>query len=736
MGTMLYEHNRIAYEAACRMMQRSGKAAVIHPTGTGKSFLAFQLCEEHPKQTVCWLSPSEYIFQTQQENWRKAGGSLCSHIRFYTYARLMLMEEAELKEIEPDYIVLDEFHRCGAKMWGQGVARLLALFPEVPLLGLSATNIRYLDNQRDMADELFDGQIASKMTLGEAIVQGILHPPKYVLSVFSYQKNLQQYEARICTARSKAVRAAAEKELEALRRALEQAEGMEQMFEKHMTERTGKYLVFCADYDHMQEMIAKVPKWFGRIDKEPHVYCVYSEEPGTSKEFADFKADASEHLKLLFCIDMLNEGIHVEEVSGVILLRPTVSPIIYKQQIGRALSAGKNRHAIIFDVVLNIENLYSIGTVEEEMRVAVEAYRRQGREEKIVHDHFQVVGEVKDCIRLFQRLEGTLSASWDLMYAEAERYYREQGDLEIPKRYTTPAGLSLGQWLDTQRRVYNRKVNGILTGEQIQRLEALGMRWGDAREAAGERYYREAKRYYQEHGNLLVPAREEVNGVALGRWIAQLRSARKSGRRKEEGNLTQEQIAALDGIGMVWDVPAYLWEQNYRAAESYYRQHGDLNVPSGYVDADGVRLGTWIHKMRMLMQDSIRTELKVGISGKQKERSCLGAVLTVEQISRLSQIGMSWEPRQEYAWEKAYQSASSYYNQYGNLDIPVSYMTKEGVRLGKWMRRQREAYTNHALSRSRQERLERIGMVWEAQGPWKRNRSLAKQDEGIIEQDF
>ena len=108
----------------------------------------------------------------------------------------------------------------------------------------------------------------------------------------------------------------------------------------------------------------------------------------------------------------------------------------------------------------------------------------------------------------------------------------------------------------------------------------------------------------------------------------------------------------------------------------------------------------------------------------------------MEQISRLSQIGMSWEPRQEYAWEKAYQSASSYYNQYGNLDIPVSYMTKEGVRLGKWMRRQREAYTNHALSRSRQERLERIGMVWEAQGPWKRNRSLAKQDEGIIEQDF
>lgn len=717
MGTMLYEHNRTAYEAACRMMQRSGKAAVIHPTGTGKSFIAFRLCEEHPQQTICWLSPSEYIFQTQKENWTKAGGGACSNIRFYTYAKLMLMEEAEIKEIQPDYIVLDEFHRCGARMWGQGVARLLALFPKVLLLGLSATNVRYLDNQRDMADELFDGRIASQMTLGEAVVRGILSPPKYVLSVFSYQKNLQQYEARIRTAKSKAVRAAAEKELEALRRALEQAEGMEQIFAKHMTERNGKYLVFCADYDHMQEMIAKVPEWFAQVDKNPHVYSVYSEEPGTSKEFADFKADASDHLKLLFCIDMLNEGIHVEEVSGVILLRPTVSPIIYKQQIGRALSAGKKKNAVIFDVVQNIGNLCSIGTVEEEMRVAVEAYRRQGRAEQIVHEHFHVVDEVKDCVSLFQKLEGTLSASWDLMYAAADRYYREKGDLEVPKRYTTPEGLSLGQWLDTQRRVYNRKVNGILTGEQVKRLEAIGMRWRDAREAAWEKYYARAEQYYQEHGNLLVPAREEVEGVALGRWIAQLRAARKVCQ-EPDGNLTKEQIAALDRIGMVWDVPAYLWEQNFRAAESYYHHHGNLDVPSGYVDANGVHLGNWIHKMRMLGVG--RTECEATEQTEKKKnaqnKSYLGAPLTKDQIVRLKQLGITWKSRQESTWERAYEASLAYYAEYGNLNIPVSYTTRGGIRLGKWMRRQRDAYRGNSLSQERKKKLDTIGMVWEAEG--------------------
>lgn len=83
------------------------------------------------------------------------------NITLFTYAKLMLMTDSELADIKPDYIVLDEFHRCGAEMWGDGVDRLLSLYPDTPILGLSATAIRYLDNQRNMADELFDGNIAS-----------------------------------------------------------------------------------------------------------------------------------------------------------------------------------------------------------------------------------------------------------------------------------------------------------------------------------------------------------------------------------------------------------------------------------------------------------------------------------------------------------------------------------------------------------------------------------------------
>ena len=150
-GIKLFEHNETAYISAIQMLTETGKAAVIHPTGTGKSFIAFKLCEDNANKKICWLSPGEYIFKTHCENLAAAGSAVPRNIAFFTYAKLMLMTDAELEEIKPDYIILDEFHRCGAEMWGQGVKRLLNLYSDTPILGLTATNIRYLDNRRDMA---------------------------------------------------------------------------------------------------------------------------------------------------------------------------------------------------------------------------------------------------------------------------------------------------------------------------------------------------------------------------------------------------------------------------------------------------------------------------------------------------------------------------------------------------------------------------------------------------------
>ena len=375
MALVLFEHNAKAYQAAAAMLERYGKAAVVHPTGTGKSYIAFKLIEDHPDAAMLWLSPSEYIFKTQIEGVQKQSPDFqLGHVHFYTYAKLLFCTPEQLAEIaalHPAYIILDEVHRAGAERWGESVQKLLALCSDAKLLGLTATNVRYLDNNRDMAEELFDGHIASEMTLGEAIVRGILPAPKYVTTVFRYQNELARYQAKVDSLRSPGIHDANQKYLDALRRALEQADGLNRVFAKHITEKAGKYIVFCSGKEHMDEMVSHVPEWFAGVNNDVKVYTTYASDPEASKEFAAFKADAGNHLKLLFCIDMLNEGVHVEGISGVILFRPTVSPIIYKQQIGRALTAGCTKTPLILDVVNNFEGLSSISGLQKEMTTAV-----------------------------------------------------------------------------------------------------------------------------------------------------------------------------------------------------------------------------------------------------------------------------------------------------------------------------------------------------------------------------
>ena len=177
----------------------------------------------------------------------------------------MNLTDGEMAEIRPDYIVLDEFHRAGAQEWGKGVQRLLKCYSNKPILGLSATSVRYLDNQRDMAEELFDENIASYMTLGEAITRGILNAPKYVLSIYSCRKSLKKYEERVRSQKSKATRNVAEECLEELRRALDKAKGLDEIFKKHIKSKNGKYIVFCSNYEHLCEVLDKTPEWFGSM---------------------------------------------------------------------------------------------------------------------------------------------------------------------------------------------------------------------------------------------------------------------------------------------------------------------------------------------------------------------------------------------------------------------------------------------------------------------------------------
>ena len=778
---ILFEHNQKAYKAAVSMIEQTGKAAVIHPTGTGKSFLGFQLCADQKDQRICWLSPSEYIYRTQMEKWLLAGGEEIKNLCFMTYAKLMRLKEQELNDLKPSYLILDEFHRLGAVQWGSGVERLREKYPNLKILGLSATNIRYLDNQRDMAWELFGGNIASNLTLGESIAQGILPAPKYVLSVYSCQKELRWYEARVSQARNKAVREKAEQELQALRRTLEKADGLTEVFAKHMASKTekmagnhtqntrlengekakkgaekesifyknkektcGKYIVFCASYEHLLEMKELAPEWFARVDPAPHIYTAYSDDPMTAEEFESFKNDNSDHLKLLYCIDMLNEGIHVDGLSGVILLRPTVSPTIYKQQIGRALAAGGKETPVIFDIVMNIENLCSIGAIEEELREAVLFYRANGRAGEIVKEQFQIVDELGDCRRLFAQLNETLGASWDAMYAMAKEYYTECGNLEVPKYYTMD-GYSLGAWIATQRKIYLGKTAGSLSEEQIARLTKIGMRWKSTSETVWERNFAQAEKYFREHGNLEVPVNFVTeSGCKLGRWVRrqrekyqnlnqktdskedekspemiQSKTNAKDNRKSPKMMQNLEQIRKLTEIGMVWET-VDSWEKRFALAEQYYKEHGNLRMPNNYV-VEGVWLERWLREQKA----RIAEEMESSDAKKEKKHR---RPLNEKQKQKLTSIGVQMGMSQaERSWREQYREAEEFYYKYGNLAVPKRYVAENGKNLGVWLQHQRANYRSGKLADWQVQMLDEIGMVWKVTDSWEQGIVHAKK---------
>lgn len=83
-----------------------------------------------------------------------------------------------------DVIILDEYHRCGSQKSGQKVQELLQIikekYPNKKVIGTTATEIRYLDNEKNMNDILFDGVCASELSLSDSILQGLLPAPKYI----------------------------------------------------------------------------------------------------------------------------------------------------------------------------------------------------------------------------------------------------------------------------------------------------------------------------------------------------------------------------------------------------------------------------------------------------------------------------------------------------------------------------------------------------------------------------
>lgn len=354
----LLPHNEEAFTKLKKCLENNQLVAVNHATGTGKSFIILKYLYENKGKRILFLSPSYPINdQLMQEHTKELGIDVkeFSKIDTLIYRSLLKMDMDELAS-NYDIIVLDEYHRCGAKKWGIKVNQLLECVkqkhPETKVIGTTATEIRYLDNERNMNNILFDGVCASTLTLADAMLREILPVPIYVNSLVDLS---MEYERVVRNIYKKSLydreRNYYLQLVAGIRSQIDEIVNKEEDIGQYI-KRDGKHLVFSSTIDNIEKDKITIDKLLNCKHNEYVVHSRRTKE-ANARALKEFRYDSDP--ATLYCINILNEGVHVKGVDSIFMLRPTTSPIIFFQQLGRLLSYSRRKDkVVVFDLVNNI----------------------------------------------------------------------------------------------------------------------------------------------------------------------------------------------------------------------------------------------------------------------------------------------------------------------------------------------------------------------------------------------
>ena len=710
MSMTLNPVNEAAFQKAVQSLETLNRAAVFHPTGTGKSCIAWKVVEAHPQTTFFWLvAGAQRLALRQAELTRYNGGTLPGNVRFCDCEKLAAATPEQwvrLGEQKPGCVVLDCYHELSAVCWAQSVQKLLRMCPQAKVLGLGVPNGAPVCAA---AQELFADCIVSHMTVAEAMAAGTMPVPSaYAALLWPQEEELATLRARIKNLCMPKGDTSLRVQYEELSWSLRQVENLTVLLPRLLSDTSGHYPVLFESAAYQEKLGVELEQLLRTVDPAVRFYAADHACFADSAAVETFLSDTAPGPKVLLCVNAPGVQQPLEGLAGVILVRQSSLMSTFKQMLCRALVAAGSRSVPVFDLVAQFEGLGNGRTLQ---RDCTEAMTRAGSKTP----GFRQERPMQQTYRLYGKLRREMEARWEVLCQAAADAAVKEGTLELPRSYTIHSGVPVGKWLELQRQVQAGQRPGRLTAEQAAKLEKLGIRWNHRLEAAWEKGFASAQKYRTEHGDLLVPVRyRDKNDFALGEWIVYNRQ------RYLGGNLTQNRIERLEAIGMVWSTSNDLWEQNYAAATQYYLEHGDLEVPIKYETPSGFGLGVWL--------------------GAQRAAHKAGE-LPQEQLERLDALGMDWTNRNDRKWMSLYDVAAAYYHEHGNLNVPSEYVTPDGVLLGKWVARQRYAYLNPDRSSARvtPERkalLDKLGMVWEKYDPWQERYDLAlayKTEHGDLE---
>ena len=676
----LYEHNAKCYKEVKKAYE-SGEnvVGIVHATGTGKSYNALQLAYDNKDKKIVYIVPSNGIIEHIEKIISNSPNLDFKrdfpNLELRTYQSLVSLSKEELKKIECDMLIIDEFHHMGAPIWGAQVKAMIETHEDIKIFGMTAYTVRDRNTpyERDMANpnanELFSNKIVSRYDLCDAMMDGILPIPVYKSSYITME-DIEDVENRLNKSLLSKEECKKYKDmLLAAKERIHEAKSIPKVISKNI-KPNGKYIYFCPPYSEtgvndIETIKAQAMNWFKQITEEDNIE-FYTSTSQMGKEgiknreaFYEDKTtegeDAKDKLRVMFAINQYNEGIHAPNVDGVILGRATSSDIVFFEQIGRGLAVRgdakekveqlaqyskkeleemcKSREIeikenytkedlierLIAPTIIDLSNNFRyIKELENNLKNRVrEAQNRKvetnPREIKIKDVSFDIEMEDQDFYEMLEDIKERLLTPWEEMYGYAKIYYEHYNDLKVPQKFRTNDGYTYEE--DGKIRlgqwINNQRQNVLEESERGYLLTEIGMRFGSKNSTLG-------------------------------------------------------------------------WKEMYEYAKIYYEHYNNLEVPVKFRTNDGytyeekgkIRLGQWISSQRQ-------------ITPQESERGYL-----------LSKIGMRFETRKRntLSWEEMYEYAKIYYEHYNDLEIPYKFRTNDGytyeeegkIRLGKWISKQRQ----------------------------------------------
>ncbi len=661
-----------------------------------------------------WVVPGETRRGMRLEEAKRIGQEIPPRVQLIHCEDHTPLRWLELAKIRPACIILDGSREFTAFPYGERVRWLQRFSPQAKLLGLIDTDQPV---SCCLAEAMFQGAGTFSISLTEALARGLVTPPAAdTVLLWPAETALEEFRIQMKQWNAAGVPGVGEKVFTNLRRAVEKCGPALPRLREALPK--GKQLVLCEDAAAMRRVTENLEALFG-----PDTEATILKDGWDQERAVRFAASPAQGAEVLVTVSTPGGLARLAGMAGAVLVRSTGLEQNHRRMLARALALCGDSAPLVelnvsFAGLRNAEDLVQ-GTeqaggtgfpLEEPYQACIRPARQlqrqldaQWEQAFAAAKEAAAKGDINELPRGFTteagfglgrwlelqrqiqagekpgrltaeqaaRLEKLgiawkqrMEQAWERGYAAAREYRGEYGNLMVPVRYRDKNGFALGEWI-----VYNRQrfLGNNLSTDRAERLEALGMVW-DTVQDIWEQSYCAAVQYWLDHGTLEVPVKYTTpEGVALGVWLGSQRAAYKA------GTIKPVQKAWLEALDVDWtNRNDRKWQAAYDAAARYYQAHGDLNVPSEYIDPDGVLLGKWVSRQRYAWQNPDRSSAR----------------LTPERKALLDQLGMVWQKPD--SWQHRYELAAAYKAAHGSLELPAQYRTEEGIWLGSWLSRQKQ----------------------------------------------